>query len=50
MGLAPADMAKLPHLITTKKFLVVNNHVCQLRLDLHTLNLPCFTREIVHFD
>jgi hypothetical protein len=30
-GLAPADMARLPHLINTK-LLVVNDLVCQLRL------------------
>jgi hypothetical protein len=32
---APADMDRLPHLINTgKKFLVVNNLVCQLGLHL----------------
>jgi hypothetical protein len=34
MGLAPADMDRLPHLINTKKFLVVNDLVCQLGLQL----------------
>jgi hypothetical protein len=35
IGLAPAEMARLPHLINTKKwFLEVNNLVCQLGLHL----------------
>jgi hypothetical protein len=34
MGLAPADMASLPHLINTKNVLVVNNLVRQLGLHL----------------
>jgi hypothetical protein len=49
MGFAPADMARLPHLINTKKLLVVNGLVRQLGQHLCTLYLPCFTREIVHF-
>jgi hypothetical protein len=34
MGLAPADMARLPHLINTKKFLVLNDLVRQQGLHL----------------
>jgi hypothetical protein len=36
-------------IIPTKIFLIVNNLVSQLGLHLPTLNLPCFTREIVRF-
>jgi hypothetical protein len=32
-----------------KIFLVVNNQVYQLGLDLGTLKLPCFTRKLVFF-
>jgi hypothetical protein len=49
MRLAPANMARLPHLIITKTVLVVNGLFCQLGLHLCTLNLPCFKRETVHF-
>jgi hypothetical protein len=35
IGLTPADMDRLPHLINTKKkFSLVNNLVCQLGLNL----------------
>jgi hypothetical protein len=49
MGLAPADMASLPHLINTKNVLVVNNLVRQLGLHLLWTCLSLHTREIVHF-
>jgi hypothetical protein len=40
MGMAPADMARLPHLIIAKKyFFVVSDLVHQLRLGTPTLNL-----------
>jgi hypothetical protein len=45
-GLAPADIARLPHLINTKIVLVVNDLVHQLVLHLPTLN---FLWGIVYF-
>jgi hypothetical protein len=39
MGFAPADMARLPHLINTSLSAGTTP----------TLNLSCFTREVVHF-
>jgi hypothetical protein len=41
--LGPADMARLPTSIVTKKYLVVHNLV-QSAGTTHTMNLPCFTR------
>jgi hypothetical protein len=45
MGFAPADMARLPHLINTK-----NSFSSPSAGTTPTLNLPCFTRENVHLD
>jgi hypothetical protein len=42
VGLAPADVARLPTSKITKK-IVGSNLVCQLGLHTPTLNLPCFT-------
>jgi hypothetical protein len=44
--LAPADMARLPPSIITKK-LVVNNLVCYVAGTIHTYLV--YAREIVHF-
>jgi hypothetical protein len=48
MGSAPGDMARLPHLINTKKFLVVNDLVRQLGRTTPTLNMPCFRYKGTH--
>jgi hypothetical protein len=48
VGLAPADMTRLPpSIIPTKKFSSKQPRL--LAGTSPTLNLPCFTREIVHF-
>jgi hypothetical protein len=44
MGLAPADMDRLLHLINTKMFVEIKNLICQLGL---RLLLTCIKREIV---
>jgi hypothetical protein len=49
MGLAPADMARLPHLINTQQNIFCRELPSPSGVTTPTLNLPCFTREIVHF-
>jgi hypothetical protein len=46
-GLAKADMARLPHLMHTQIVLVVCKRPSPSAGTARTLNLPCFTREIV---
>jgi hypothetical protein len=49
MGLAPADMARLPTFKTYKNSFS-SKRPSPSAGPTPTLNLPCFTREIVHFD
>jgi hypothetical protein len=47
--LAPADMARLPPSIIPTKIFFSSKQLCLSAGTTPTLNLPCFTREIVHF-
>jgi hypothetical protein len=50
IGLATADMDRLPHLINTKeKVGFGSKRPSPSAGTTSTLNLPCFTREIAHF-
>jgi hypothetical protein len=46
--LTPADMARLPYLIKYKKVFSFKQLSPSAGITL-TLNLPCFTSEIIHF-
>jgi hypothetical protein len=48
IGFTPADMDRLSHLINTKKVLISKQPIPSAGT-IPTLNLPCFSREIVRF-
>jgi hypothetical protein len=49
VGLGPADMARLPHSIITKIFLIVYKRPNMSDGTTHSSNLPCFTMKIFCF-